>query len=771
MQIKSKYINLEINGRLFPSWILANFKKYKLATITKNENVNQCDITNITKKKELRSYQKFVGKYLDYRGIYKNILLYHGMGSGKTNIVINIYNILYEYTSGWNVFILIKATLRDDPWIKDLEEWISKSDYEYRMKNIIFISYDAPNADKQFMDAINKIDISKKSYYIIDEAHNFIRNVYTNINTGLGNRAHIIYDHIIRDKLDNDSTRVILLSATPVINKPFELALLFNLLRHNIFPKSENKFNQLYVSTSGNQKINSNMINTFQRRIIGLVSYYMGTNPELFASQKEHIIKVNMSDYQEDIYNYYEKIENQMLTNKKKNPGSSTYKSYTRQACNFVFPAINQNVTAELRPRPNKFKIKDDDTIKNEKSKKSKKKQKYEAYKKNIELFIDTFNAYLKNINNLDINNKHTINDDINTYINDYEFEYDKFMDNQNVKSKLFTTINNYSPKMLHIIFNIFKSKGPTVVYSNYVFVEGFQIFKIFLKYFDFSELNYNSQIDTYNTKNNTENNTTKYIYCEYHGGINHNIRSKIRKIFNLKDNIYGDIIKIIMISPAGTEGISLHNVRQVHIMEPYWNEVRIKQIIGRAIRQCSHKDLPSHERHVDVFRYLCIKKNIKEQSADEYIYELAIHKQNLLESFLDVIRQVSIDCELFKNHNMMHKKYECFKFNDNATFDDQIGPAYKHDIDDDIKISSGSNSNNSKKKNIKIYKINAKIVYSEKKYSNINEYWYNPDTYIVYDLEFYYPIGKLKLNDDGFPVIHDDIFLIDKLVPIPIID
>ena len=59
-----------------------------------------------------------------------------------------------------------------------------------------------------------------------------------------------------------------------------------------------------------------------------------------------------------------------------------------------------------------------------------------------------------------------------------------------------------------------------------------------------------------------------------------------------------------MLISPAGTEGLSLKNVRQVHIMEPYWNEVRITQMIGRGVRQCSHKDLPMEERHVDIYRY-----------------------------------------------------------------------------------------------------------------------------------------------------------------------
>ena len=37
------------------------------------------------------------------------------------------------------------------------------------------------------------------------------------------------------------------------------------------------------------------------------------------------------------------------------------------------------------------------------------------------------------------------------------------------------------------------------------------------------------------------------------------------------------------MITQSGSEGISLKNVRQVHLLEPYWNMIRMDQVIGRA--------------------------------------------------------------------------------------------------------------------------------------------------------------------------------------------
>ena len=70
------------------------------------------------------------------------------------------------------------------------------------------------------------------------------------------------------------------------------------------------------------------------------------------------------------------------------------------------------------------------------------------------------------------------------------------------------------------------------------------------------------------------------------------------------EDNMYGQICLILLTTQSGAEGISLRFVRQVHIMEPYWNNVRIEQVIGRARRIKSHVLLPEIQRNVTVFNY-----------------------------------------------------------------------------------------------------------------------------------------------------------------------
>jgi len=783
---KNKYIDLKIHGRLFPSWVLANFKDYKLPEIIRKAGEDPCNKKDKGGVKrmahELRKYQEFASQYLDYMSPYRNILIYHGLGSGKTANAINIYNSLYNYTPGWNVFLMIKASLKSS-WLKELKTWLKKDEYEFRFKNIIFIHYDSPFADRDFFDAIKNVDNSKKNMFIIDEVHNFIRNVYSNISSGQGKRALAVYDYIIQDKKENQDTRVILVSATPAINNPFELGLLFNLLRPGIFPRSENEFNELFISGGSYKTISKINKNLFQRRIMGLVSYYYGSTPDYFATKSIQYVDVPMSDYQTEIYNIFEEIEEKIAAQAKLagKTGSKMYKSYTRQACNFIFPQIDQNVNGEGRPRPNKFRmtIREAEKIIEGRAEDEKEGLKIEKgtekymnvskYMQAMGMYITKVDEYFHNADKSDIAKNHTIMNDVNIFIEKYKGDFAKFNSNEKKKSELYLKMTTSSMKMVNIIFNIMFSPGPTIVYSNYVFMEGLQIFKLYLKYFGF-----------YNFMEKKKIIPDQTGYTEFHGAIkDRRDRDLGMEQFNKTENKHGKFIKIMLISPAGSEGLSLRNVRQAHMMEPYWNEVRITQMIGRAVRLCSHADLPIEDRHVDVFRYKSVRTNSDKWTTDQYIEDLARSKDGLIQSFLDSIKEAAVDCVLNKNHNMLAQEYKCFNFDEPSLFNKYIGPAYKDDIYDDMKIDNGLNSTKSIVTKVKVREINAVIQMTnddsdsqDVKYSKSEKYWYNPKTGVIYDHELHYSIGKVAMNIDGQPEKLDkDTYIIDQLIPIPHID
>jgi superfamily II DNA or RNA helicase len=771
-------INLEQNGRIFPSWVMQNFKKYILPEIIRREGEDPC---NEKRENKATLYQEFVGQFLNYQSPFKDMLVYHGVGAGKTNTAINLYNILFNYTPKWNIFLLCPASLHDDPWLKDIKVWMTKDNFEQRFANIIFIHYDSPFADRDFLEKVKKADTSKTSMFIIDEAHRFINNVYNNVSSKKGKRAQVIYDYIQQEKKENVNTRIMLLSATPAVNNPFEFALIFNLLRPGSFPTSESIFEQIFISSSNFASLNENTKNMFQRRILGLVSYYIGATPDKFAQKTVHYINIPMESYHEEVYNYFEEIEEQKekirlrMSRGKVGDSMSTYASYTRQSCNFVFPTISDKINGEKRPRPGAFRIKDSDAVILEEGKDIEKKNelvKSKAeileYVKAIRVYVNSFIDFLKEHLRKDKESGHTLSDDVKNFHNKHEGSFTNFLQLEKKKSSLFEAMYTCSPKFIRIIFNILKTKGTVMIYSNYVEMEGLQLLKVYLSFFGFIDIDQDSELNK--TKLEPEKKLAKdgLRWCEFHGGIEKDIRKINKEIFNKTDNKYGKYCKIIMISPAGAEGINLNNVRQVHVMEPYWNEVRIEQVIGRALRFCQHKDLPQEERKVDVFRYKMIRKSGK-ITTDEKMEDISRKKNNLLLSFLEAVKEAAADCELFKAHNMMGSKYKCFQFNEESLFDKPIGPAFQNKIEYDMKIDNGSNAKDSSRIKIKVRKIKVVKKVDDNSYSKEKEVWLYEDSGVVYDNDLNYPVGRLDKDENGnLIMLENDVYVIGDLIEIP---
>jgi hypothetical protein len=154
-----------------------------------------------------------------------------------------------------------------------------------------------------------------------------------------------------------------------------------------------------------------------------------------------------------------------------------------------------------------------------------------------------------------------------------------------------------------------------------------------------------------------------------------------VRKIGNQK----GEFCRIFMITGAGSEGISLKNVRAVHLMEPHWNKVRMDQVKGRAVRICSHKDLAFNQRNVDIYTYLSVmteeqlRRNQeiviqdKSMTSDQYIYSVADRKNRLNQDFLEAIQMGAVDCELNKIENGMYRCFHRDDTEDNFLYDPRL--------------------------------------------------------------------------------------------------
>jgi hypothetical protein len=136
------------------------------------------------------------------------------------------------------------------------------------------------------------------------------------------------------------------------------------------------------------------------------------------------------------------------------------------------------------------------------------------------------------------------------------------------------------------------------------------------------------------------------------------------------------------MITSSGAEGINLRNTRFVHIVEPYWQMVRVEQVIGRARRICSHQDLPEELRNVKVFIYvtkftqeqMTNKKNIelmihdvsrttnKPVTTDQSLLEIAQRKTTINNQLLNAMKETAIDCALYNPDNK-EENLVCYGF------------------------------------------------------------------------------------------------------------
>lgn len=128
-----------------------------------------------------------------------------------------------------------------------------------------------------------------------------------------------------------------------------------------------------------------------------------------------------------------------------------------------------------------------------------------------------------------------------------------------------------------------------------------------------------------------------------------------LREVFNAIENMEGKHIKLVLGSKVMNEGISLMNVAEVHILDVYFNLGKVDQVIGRAIRHCSHYKMMNDKNpfpKVKVYKY-AVTLGGKELSSEEELYRKAELKYLLVKKVERALKEVAIDCPLNRNGNI----------------------------------------------------------------------------------------------------------------------
>jgi hypothetical protein len=265
-------------------------------------------------------------------------------------------------------------------------------------------------------------------------------------------------------------------------------------------------------------------------------------------------------------------------------------------------------------------------------------------------------------------------------------------------------------------------------------------------------------------TESAEEKEILRNIYISAWEFVPQGILADLRKKSNDQTkNFMGEVIKLMMITSSGAEGINLRNCRYVHIVEPYWNGARLEQVIGRARRICSHQDLPEELRTVKVFVYISVipkkllldKQNEKIReirefdsskkepntpfTTDQTLFEIAEIKDGINKQILKAIKETSIDCSLYNNNP--DEPLTCYGFG--LVRENQFASYPKLETDLAEKVSV-----------VQAPKLSWKGVEIEDPNTGM-KYSMNPKTREVYDLESY---KKSVLTGS-------DLILVGKLV------
>ena len=128
-----------------------------------------------------------------------------------------------------------------------------------------------------------------------------------------------------------------------------------------------------------------------------------------------------------------------------------------------------------------------------------------QGYFKMLKIFLETFDQHLETIYKKELELKSNLTIDVENF-KKYDL-WEEYWEKEKIKSELIQEMYKCSAKFVNIIFNVVKSQGPVLIYSNYVLMEGIDMLKIYLKYFGFNSFKNPGSKDFFR-------------YGEFHNGI-----------------------------------------------------------------------------------------------------------------------------------------------------------------------------------------------------------------------------------------------------------
>ena len=492
---------------------------------------------------------------------------------------------------------------------------------------------------------------------IIDEVHN-IRSTTDNSNDKTA-------DLLMRVVKNANNIRLVLLSATPMYNSPKEIIWLTNLMNIND-KRSAIEVAEVF-DKNGNFKKEGKLI--LRRKLTGYVSYVRSENPYLFPYRvypRQFSVEHSLNE------NVYPKLQ----MNKKhiNNPikyiqvYTNNIGSYQKHGYDFILKHITQESFENMEDFGYTLLQKPLESL----------NIVYPSF--SLDEYINELSSSLplKTYDESSIIANITGNTGL---YNIMDSEINGVPKNMEYNSKILkkygrifhpTLIEQYSGKIASICNAVKLSSGIILIYSQYI-DSGILPISLALEEMGLSRYcsneiqNHNfikdriEPIDAitmlsrreYNINNENETDTppkefkpAKYVIICGDPNISPSNTEDIKRT-NLIENVDGSLVKVILITKSGAEGLDFQNIRQVHVLEPWYNMNRIEQIIGRGVRYKSHCNLSFEQRNVQIFLHTTMLENKNNESADLYIYRVAEQKSLQIGKVTRLLKEISVDCIL----------------------------------------------------------------------------------------------------------------------------
>ena len=515
----------------------------------------------------------------------------------------------------------------------------------------------------------------------------------------------------------HDKLRVILMSATPIYDNPYELALTINLLRPRIpFPINKKDFYKFFI---GEKTGISNKAAIDSGKTIAEIKEMKKLNKDeeirraVKTANKEEKTKVQIKELIRKIElaaDTRDKLEEQMCV-PSKNPYITKdscvinkhfiaylcagYVSYFKGGNPNAYPYKRvitlEHVMGEIQKKEYTSALESD--LKKDKGfregKGSGDRSKMREWEDDTPEKEDSVSGiYIttqqnSNISLPRINADENGNGELATTIEDKEKALQNF--NKMLSSQKFAEdrsdgktrpqrvigylrARGWSNKFAGILDESMKSEGPVFIFSNWL-IYGVKSLAMLLDACGFVEFGKPSKPGTgkyfvWSSETKTRDNGEELIKAA-------------KAAYNSPENEDGSVLKIILGTRSVMEGVSFKNVRQVHLTEPWWNEARIEQIMARGSRYCSHSKLMSDKQHIDVFRHYSVYpgvgesdedtldmmsrnnhpegyNNFEKNTIDQKMTMTAKNKEHVNDEINQVLKMAAIDVSLNKNGNLV---------------------------------------------------------------------------------------------------------------------